>query len=236
MSKRNKSLEKEGFEWRVKFEKCNRALLDMATDKQAQDAYVAKSSRQIAQLQKLCRTLQAERATFIEVLTANNIERPAMPELPPLPTDIEPPPKSADKLDIMSRNCMELKKSLAQLQGQMNALSVDKPEPKKEESSAAKKNKNKKANKKSAKDRPVVPSTDDKVAEVEVVTLDPVDPQPAAALPPINPEALLTETKPIEITTDKANIELIVPEPVAEPTEEAISVDAAASAEITTSV
>lgn len=49
-----------------------------------------------------------------------------MPELPPEPTDIEPPPKSADKLDIMSRNCLEMKKTLAELQGQMNALTTEK--------------------------------------------------------------------------------------------------------------
>lgn len=48
-----------------------------------------------------------------------------MPELPPEPV-IEPPPKSADKLDIMSRNCSELKKTLAVLQGQMNALTAEK--------------------------------------------------------------------------------------------------------------
>lgn len=48
-----------------------------------------------------------------------------MPELPPEPI-IEPPPKSADKLDIMSRNCSELKATLAVLQGQMNALTAEK--------------------------------------------------------------------------------------------------------------
>lgn len=58
MAKRIKVLEKDCHEWRVKYEKCNRALLDMATDKQAQDQYVGKASRQLSQLQKLCRTLQ----------------------------------------------------------------------------------------------------------------------------------------------------------------------------------
>lgn len=48
-----------------------------------------------------------------------------MPELPPEPI-IEPPPRSADKLDIMSRNCSELKKTLAVLQGQMNAFTAEK--------------------------------------------------------------------------------------------------------------
>lgn len=213
MSKRNKTVEKESYEWRTKYEKCNRALLDLVGDKQAQDAYVGKSSRQIAQLQKLCRTLQAERATFIEVLAANNIERPAMPELPPLPVDIEPPPKSADKLDIMSRNCMELKKSLAQLQTQMNTLSVEKPEPKKDDAAVAKKNNKKKPIKKATKDRGVVsvaqPSQIVEVAEKHEAKV---------------PSTTDTEPLPIDTCTDKAPIELIVPEAVAEPTEDAIAI------------
>lgn len=52
-----------------------------------------------------------------------------MPELPAEPTDIEPPPRNADKLELMSRNCTELKKSLAQLQSQMNTLSAEKEKP-----------------------------------------------------------------------------------------------------------
>lgn len=148
MSKRTKTLEKESFEWRIKYDKCNRALLNMASDKQEQDAYVAKSARQVAQLQKLCRTLQAERGSLLDALAANGIERPAMPELPPAPTDIEPPPRPADKLDAMSRNCNDLKQSLAVLQGQMKALeAADAAKPAaaaKKEAAATKKPKNKK--------------------------------------------------------------------------------------------
>ncbi|XP_037041123.1 alpha-taxilin [Bradysia coprophila] len=125
MTKKIKSLEKENFEWRSKYEKSTKAMLEMASDKTAQDQYVGKAARQLAQLQKLCRTLQAERTSLLDVLKANNIERPPMAELPPEPV-IEPPPKSADKLDIMSRNCSELKATLAVLQGQMNALSAEK--------------------------------------------------------------------------------------------------------------
>lgn len=58
MTKRIKSLEKENFEWRSKHEKSTKAMLEMAGDKTAQDQYVAKAARQLAQLQKLCRTLQ----------------------------------------------------------------------------------------------------------------------------------------------------------------------------------
>ena len=94
--------------------------------------------------------VQAERTSLINVLKVNNIERPPMPDLPPEPTDIAPPPKSADKLDMMSRNCAELKKSLAQLQGQMNMLATEKSSKQEETNAetktttASKKNKNKK--------------------------------------------------------------------------------------------
>ncbi|KAG4076144.1 hypothetical protein HA402_011490 [Bradysia odoriphaga] len=125
MTKKIKSLEKENYEWRSKYEKSTKAMLEMASDKTAQDQYVGKAARQLAQLQKLCRTLQVERTSLLDVLKANNIERPPMAELPPEPV-IEPPPKSADKLDIMSPNCSELKATLAVLQGQMNALTSEK--------------------------------------------------------------------------------------------------------------
>lgn len=58
LAKKTKFLEKECYEWRVKFEKSNKAILVMATDKQAQDQYMCKAARQLTQLQKLCRTLQ----------------------------------------------------------------------------------------------------------------------------------------------------------------------------------
>lgn len=126
MAKRIKVLEKDCYDYRIKYEKCNKALLDMASDRQSQDQYVGKASRQLSQLQKLCRTLQAERTVLVELLKTHNIERPEMPELPPEPKDIEPPPKQTDKLDIMSRNCDELKRTLAQLQTQMNSMSIEK--------------------------------------------------------------------------------------------------------------
>lgn len=125
MSKRTKTLEKEAVEWRSKYEKSNRALLNTISDKQAQDEYVKKSARQLSQLQKLCRTLQAERSVLLDVLKTNNLERPAMPELPPEPKDIEQPPQPSDKLDMMTQNCKELKETLAQLQGQLNAIEKD---------------------------------------------------------------------------------------------------------------
>lgn len=93
-----------------------------------------------------------------------------MPELPPEPI-IEPPPKSADKLDIMSRNCSELKATLAVLQGQMNALTAEKvtqETPVAETTTQPKKSKNKKnkANKACPiKDRAKAVNTNGKVTD-----------------------------------------------------------------------
>lgn len=151
MSKKTKLVEKEAFEWRSKYEKCNRALLNTISDKQAQDEYMKKSARQLAQLQKLCRTLQAERAALLDVLKENNIERPVMPELPPEPTDIVPAPKPMDKLDMMSQNCKELKETLAQLQGQLSSIEKDDKLKDKAEASGSKKTKSKKSKTKNGK-------------------------------------------------------------------------------------
>lgn len=167
MSKKIKALEKEAYEWRTKYEKSNRALLNTISDKQAQDEYVKKSARQLAQLQKLCRTLQAERTVLLDTLKSNNIERPEMPELPPEPKDIEPAPKPTDKLDMMSQNCKELKETLAQLQGQLNAIEKDdKQKPKLQETSGNKKSKPKKSKGKNNKNV-AEPQSSGAIEEVE---------------------------------------------------------------------
>lgn len=170
MSKKIKALEKEAYEWRTKYEKSNRALLNTISDKQAQDEYVKKSARQLAQLQKLCRTLQAERTVLLDTLKANSIERPEMPELPPEPQDIEPAPKPTDKLDMMSQNCKELKETLAQLQGQLNAIEKDdKHKTKLQEPSGNKKSKPKKNKGKNNKNV-TEPQSSETVEDVEPVS------------------------------------------------------------------
>lgn len=151
MAKKIKMLEKEAYDWRIKYEKSNRALLNTTSDKLVQDEYTKKLGRQLAQLQKLCRTLQAERTALLDVLKANNIERPPMPELPPEPVEIEPAPKQTDRLDVMSQNCKELKETLAQLQGQLNAIEKDDKQKGKNPAPENKKNKSKKNKAKNGK-------------------------------------------------------------------------------------
>ncbi|KAK7866043.1 hypothetical protein R5R35_008555 [Gryllus longicercus] len=75
MSKKICKLEKETSSWKQRWEKSHQALLEMAADKQQRDSDLALATKQIAQLQKLCRTLQVERTSLLAQLK-NNINNP----------------------------------------------------------------------------------------------------------------------------------------------------------------
>lgn len=127
MSKKMMKLEKETSGWRQKAEKANSIAIDLASEKQIRDEHIAKVTKQIWHMQKLCRTLQAERTALIAALKDNNIEIPPMPEVPveKEPVTIELAPTTTqgpDKLDIMTKNCAELKQNLAALQGQLKDI------------------------------------------------------------------------------------------------------------------
>lgn len=70
MSKRICKLEKETSSWKQRWEESHQALLEMSADKQQRDGELALATRQLAQLQKLCRTLQAERTSLLAQLKA----------------------------------------------------------------------------------------------------------------------------------------------------------------------
>ena len=70
MSKKICKLEKETSSWKQRWEKSHQALLEMAADKQQRDGELALATRQLAQLQKLCRTLQTERTSLLAQLKA----------------------------------------------------------------------------------------------------------------------------------------------------------------------
>ncbi|XP_059619825.1 alpha-taxilin [Phlebotomus argentipes] len=145
-SKKIVKLEKERNEWRIKFEKSNVALLEMASDKQLKDQILNKTTRQLDQLQKLCRFLQADRALLVNTLKENNIERPSLPELPPEPEPVEPETSAQDdKLERMMKNCSEFKQNLAVLQNQL--ASITKPSSSQESKKTKGKSKKKDAQK-----------------------------------------------------------------------------------------
>jgi len=68
MTKKLKNLEKETATWKQRWEKSNTTLLDMATEKKHRDAELSNVTKQLAQLEKLCRALQTERTSLITQL------------------------------------------------------------------------------------------------------------------------------------------------------------------------
>lgn len=65
MTKKLKRLEKETAQWKQRWEKSNTTLLEMATEKKQRDTDLISASKQISQLEKLCRALQAERTVLL---------------------------------------------------------------------------------------------------------------------------------------------------------------------------
>jgi len=126
MSKHTKKIEKEALGWRQKYEKANAMVIDLATEKNLQTQHSERLQKQIQQLQKLLRALQMERTTLHKCLRDNEIEIPALPQLPPEPEPVNVKPVSADnvKMEMMTRNCAELKQTLANLQNQMKLLTA----------------------------------------------------------------------------------------------------------------
>lgn len=166
MAKNMTKMEKDTTSWRTKFEKSNSALLDLASEKQVRDQHIYKTARQMHQLQKLCRMLQAERTSLLQTLKENNIECPPMPEVPP-PEPEEPLPEVSqqpDHLETLLRSRDELKQNLASLQGELTVMT----NAEKNEGAGKKKNKGKK-NKKVADSKEK--SEEPKVNGVEVETV-----------------------------------------------------------------
>lgn len=151
MSKKTLKQERELLMWKAKFEKSNALLLELVSEKQVRDDHIQKTAKQLFYLQKLCRTLSAEKKAFYNKLVEMNIEIPvvedASKEIVPTFVDTDakkPNEKSPEELDAMTKNCDELKKNLAQLQGQLSALAeepIAKAAAKKADKTKAKKNK-----------------------------------------------------------------------------------------------
>lgn len=146
MTKKTFKMEKEMIQWKIKYEKANAMLLDLISEKQVRDEHITKTAKQLYHLQKLCRTLSAEKKAFYSKLVEMNIEVPEVKEIPnELPENAtlveEPKPQQPDKLDEMVKSRDELKKNLQQLQGQLSDLATAELT---NENSNVKKSKNKK--------------------------------------------------------------------------------------------
>lgn len=77
MSKKMKLLEKETMAWKSRWETSNATVQKMLDDQIAREKQMTKTTRQLSQLQKLCRTLQADRATYLAALKEANLPLPA---------------------------------------------------------------------------------------------------------------------------------------------------------------
>lgn len=73
MSNKIVKLECETAAWKLRWEKTQKALIEMATEKQKADQEIVIASKQIATLHKLCRTLQTERTQLLSTIKQNNI-------------------------------------------------------------------------------------------------------------------------------------------------------------------
>uniref|UniRef100_A0A1A9VVX4 Alpha-taxilin n=1 Tax=Glossina austeni TaxID=7395 RepID=A0A1A9VVX4_GLOAU len=128
MSKNTRKIEKESLEWKRKWEKSNATLIELATEKKERDEHALRCNKQVEQLQKLLRALQNERNHLYKVIKEHNIDVPPLPVLPPEPEPLKVTPinnaADKDKMEVMSRNCAELKMTLANLQNQMKYLNM----------------------------------------------------------------------------------------------------------------
>ncbi|KAF9411773.1 hypothetical protein HW555_009519 [Spodoptera exigua] len=193
MSKKIKKLEKESLSWKTRWETSQTALLDMCGERQAATERAAASARQLHHMQGLCRTLQAERTVLLGTLKDNNIERPALPALPPMPappppapTPLAQQPASNAKVDAMAANCAQLRQSLAHLQSQLNTLTnkqkEESPAPEKVEKtekqkkSKSKKNKAEKAKAEAERAAAALKDTESYEATAKVDNVEEVQP------------------------------------------------------------
>lgn len=72
MSNKIIKLESETAAWKLRWEKTQKALIEMAAEKQKSDQEIVVAAKQMATLHKLCRTLQTERAQLLAKLKHNS--------------------------------------------------------------------------------------------------------------------------------------------------------------------
>ncbi|KZS20780.1 putative Beta-taxilin [Daphnia magna] len=83
MTKKLKSLEKETALWKQRWEKSNCLLTEMALEKKQRDSELLNTTKQLAQLEKLCRAMQTERASLIAEIKSSKMSPAAQLEASP---------------------------------------------------------------------------------------------------------------------------------------------------------
>lgn len=211
MSKKTFKMEKEMLQWKIKYEKANAMLLDLVSEKQVRDEHITKTAKQLFQLQKLCRTLSAEKKAFYSKLIECNIELPEVKEFEipemnePVVSAVVAIEKDNAKLELMSKNCDELKKNLAQLQGQLTAIG----DPEQQVSSVAASGKKGKS-KKSKKNLNTI-ENGNIIADKESVTSQKLDIEAALdETPTVTPTEVTKAIEPTDIVHEAGSKESII--------------------------
>lgn len=127
MTKQATSLEKESQSWRAKWQDSMKAVLELTEMKRNQDILIQSSDKKIEQLQKLCRQLQVDRASFLKLLKAHGIEPSAqgIKESSPEETGKR---EAAPKMTSKEKELVLLKDNLKAVQEALTKLSVDEAE------------------------------------------------------------------------------------------------------------
>uniref|UniRef100_A0A182K1M1 Alpha-taxilin n=1 Tax=Anopheles christyi TaxID=43041 RepID=A0A182K1M1_9DIPT len=127
MSKKMKTLEKETMAWKSRWETSNATVQKMLDEQIEREKILTKTTRQLVQLQKLCRTLQAERATYLAALKEANLPVPAESE----PVEEEKSTES-DTVPVVveKKNSVEtVKQQLTNDSNQVNGHATENPKP-----------------------------------------------------------------------------------------------------------
>uniref|UniRef100_A0A182MWH8 Alpha-taxilin n=1 Tax=Anopheles culicifacies TaxID=139723 RepID=A0A182MWH8_9DIPT len=121
MSKKMKTLEKETMAWKSRWETSNATVQKMLDEQIDREKQLTKTTRQLCNLQKLCRTLQAERATYLAALKEGNIPIPSETSDQTEPSSEKP----AEKPDSV-QEIVEVEQKQQTNDNQLNGHATDK--------------------------------------------------------------------------------------------------------------
>lgn len=106
MTKKLRSLEKETASWKQRWEKSNNCLLEMAAEKKKTDDNLLNATKQLSQLERLCRALQTERTSLLQRIkeheAASTVHVDTLPQKPD--EDIQSGDTLATSVEVLSVN------------------------------------------------------------------------------------------------------------------------------------
>lgn len=108
-------LNKETQDWKKRFENSAQTIVQLTNDKHQQELEVINTNKKLQQLQKLCRQLQLDRASYLKLLKANKIE-PVSEIIEQEPAEV---PEKSTKKEIELKH---LQSELKFIQSQLNLV------------------------------------------------------------------------------------------------------------------